>query len=81
MKNTTVCQFYSTTNCFKNKQVLKEDETLTDILNDFSNDILIENSKENWRNQFVLQNVAKSFLDSYFHSVCLLYTSPSPRDS
>ena len=69
MKNTTICQFYSTTNCFKNKQVLKKDETLTNILNDFSNDILIENSKENWRNQFVLQNVAKSFLDSYFHSV------------
>ena len=69
MKNTTICQFYSTTNCFKNKQVLKKDETLTNILNDFSNDILIENSKENWRNQFVLQNVAKSFLDAYFHSV------------
>ena len=34
MKNTTICQFYSTTNCFKNKQVLKKDETLTDILND-----------------------------------------------
>ena len=69
MKNTIICLFYSTTNCFKNKQVLKEDETLTDILNDFSKDTLIGNTKENWRNQFVLQNVAKSFLDAYFHSV------------
>ena len=69
MKNTTICQFYSTTNCFKNKQVLKKDQKLTEILRDSSGNILIENSKENQRNLFVLQNIAKSFLDSYFHSV------------
>jgi len=69
MKNTTICQFYSTTNCFKNKQVLKKDQKLTEILRDSSENILIENSKENQRNLFVLQNIAKSFLDSYFNSV------------
>ena len=69
MKNTTICLFYSTTNCFKNKQVLKKDQKLTEILRDSSGNILIENSKENQRNLFVLQNIAKSFLDSYFHSV------------
>lgn len=69
MKNTTICLFYNTTNCFKNKQVLKKDQKLTEILRDSSGNILIENSKENQRNLFVLQNIAKSFLDSYFHSV------------
>jgi|GEM_PF-4294906 len=69
MKNTTICLFYSTTNCFKNKQVLKKDQKLTEILRDSSENILIENSKENQRNLFVLQNIAKSFLDSYFNSV------------
>ena len=69
MKNTIICQFYSTTNCFKNKQVLKKDQKLTEILRDSSGNILIENSKENQRNLFVLQNIAKSFLDSYFNSV------------
>lgn len=69
MKNTTICLFYSTTNCFKNKQVLKKDQKLTEILRDSSGNILIENSKENQRNLFVLQNIAKSFLDSYFNSV------------
>ena len=69
MKNTTICLFYNTTNCFKNKQVLKKDQKLTEILRDSSGNILIENSKENQRNLFVLQNIAKSFLDSYFNSV------------
>ena len=69
MKNTTICLFYSTTNCFKNKQVLKKDQKLTEILRDSSENILIENSKENQRNLFVLQTIAKSFLDSYFNSV------------
>lgn len=69
MKNTTICLFYSTTNCFKNKQVLKKDQKLIEILRDSSENILIENSKENQRNLFVLQNIAKSFLDSYFNSV------------
>lgn len=69
MKNTTICLFYNTTNCFKNKQVLKKDQKLTEILRDSSGNILIENSKGNQRNLFVLQNIAKSFLDSYFHSV------------
>ena len=69
MKNTIICLFYSTTNCFKNKQVLKKDQKLTEILRDSSGNILIENSKENQRNLFVLQNIAKSFLDSYFNSV------------
>ena len=69
MKNTTICLFYNTTNCFKNKQVLKKDQKLTEILRDSSGNILIENSKENQRSLFVLQNIAKSFLDSYFHSV------------
>lgn len=69
MKNTTICLFYNTTNCFKNKQVLKKDQKLTEILRDSSENILIENSKENQRNLFVLQNIAKSFLDSYFNSV------------
>ena len=69
MKNTIICLFYSTTNCFKNKQVLKKDQKLTEILRDSSENILIENSKENQRNLFVLQNIAKSFLDSYFNSV------------
>ena len=58
MKNTTICQFYSTTNCFKNKQVLKKDQKLTEILRDSSGNILIENSKENQRNLFVLQNLS-----------------------
>jgi len=69
MKNTTICQFCHTVNCFKNKLVLKKDQKLTDILKNSFKDNLMENLKKNQRNVFLLHNVAKHFLDSYFHSV------------